>query len=543
MKLRWKILISLGIFLLFAALSAWFTAHHRPERAVEKYKELLRNHGERLELDAVLPPGAPEASNGMKLAEAAFGSSPAISGEHTNQPPAMQMIGPGRAIVCSQQPFWFSDGDALGSNSWDNATIALDPQRSAMELLRQASVYPVLDFQVDYRTNFFDPPEEPLYQLVDFSTRFRTAALCDLHAGDCASAVTNICTLLKLVQATRAEPRFAAQESRHRMMGAALSATWELLQSPDVRDENLAELQSLWQQLDLFTGDEDALLVERAWGERLTAALHESLGDFLRAAGTPAGGSSWSRYSSTGNWLEDIKGRAQAGWQDVRENSGVEMWRSVWGFDDELRMLQNEQIKLEAVRAMRTNGVIKPLFDRMQAQLAALRVTNAPGAFLRAMEWDQVQFIFSGLLFGRSDRDVETAFRIDSIRQIVVVAVALKRFQLRHGKFPEKISELAPEFLPATPLDPMDGKQLRYKRNDDGTFLLYSVGVDGVDDGGDASPPKTLGNSGWNWIVGRDWVWPQPADVATVRVYYDGLAAEAAVRPTNTLPWAPPPPP
>ena len=55
----------------------------------------------------------------------------------------------------------------------------------------------------------------------------------------------------------------------------------------------------------------------------------------------------------------------------------------------------------------------------------------------------------------------------------------------------------------------MDGKPLRYHALPDGQFLLYSIGVDGEDNGGDASPPKEKGRP--QWSDGRDWVWPLPA--------------------------------
>lgn len=59
--------------------------------------------------------------------------------------------------------------------------------------------------------------------------------------------------------------------------------------------------------------------------------------------------------------------------------------------------------------------------------------------------------------------------------------LAIKAFQLKHGKLPETLGELVPEFLPAVPLDDYDGKPLRYRPQE---RLLYSVGSDRKDDGG-----------------------------------------------------------
>ena len=40
---------------------------------------------------------------------------------------------------------------------------------------------------------------------------------------------------------------------------------------------------------------------------------------------------------------------------------------------------------------------------------------------------------------------------------MTIAAIALKRFQLKHGSHPAQLSELVPEFLTSVPLDPVDG--------------------------------------------------------------------------------------
>jgi hypothetical protein len=96
-----------------------------------------------------------------------------------------------------------------------------------------------------------------------------------------------------------------------------------------------------------------------------------------------------------------------------------------------------------------------------------------------------------------------------TLHQMVIAAVALKRYELRHGQLPQSLAALAPEFLTEEPHDFMDGQPLRYRLNSDGSFVLYSVGEDGRDDGGNPLPAVADKNqqnqSHW---AGRDWVWP-----------------------------------
>ena len=65
------------------------------------------------------------------------------------------------------------------------------------------------------------------------------------------------------------------------------------------------------------------------------------------------------------------------------------------------------------------------------------------------------------------------------------VAVAIKRYALVSGILPHRLDTMAPDPLPAVPADPYDGRPLRYRRTD-GEYVVYSVGPDGRDDGGDA---------------------------------------------------------
>ena len=119
--------------------------------------------------------------------------------------------------------------------------------------------------------------------------------------------------------------------------------------------------------------------------------------------------------------------------------------------------------------------------------------------------------------------------RVETTRQTVMTAIALKRYQLKHGNHPVDLNSLVPEFLSTVPLDPVNGQPLRYRPNADGTFLLYSVGENGVDDGGDPSLEKGVTGSNYYWQNPHalDWVWPHPATAAEIQKYY----AEQAKKP------------
>lgn len=85
-------------------------------------------------------------------------------------------------------------------------------------------------------------------------------------------------------------------------------------------------------------------------------------------------------------------------------------------------------------------------------------------------------------------------------------AIAIQRYRLATGKLPETLEDVVPDYLKTVPIDPFDGKELRYKRLEAG-FVVYSIGEDLSDDGGTEMPKdsKERRNSKWDatFIVER----------------------------------------
>jgi hypothetical protein len=74
----------------------------------------------------------------------------------------------------------------------------------------------------------------------------------------------------------------------------------------------------------------------------------------------------------------------------------------------------------------------------------------------------------------------EDVARIDIARTVL----AIERYRLSNkDHLPASLQELVPAYLGAVPADPFDGRPIRYNRLPKG-YLIYSVGEDGVDNGG-----------------------------------------------------------
>ncbi len=68
------------------------------------------------------------------------------------------------------------------------------------------------------------------------------------------------------------------------------------------------------------------------------------------------------------------------------------------------------------------------------------------------------------------------------------VALAMVAYRAEKGAWPKELKELAPGYLPTVPVDVFSGKDLIYKLQDGG-YIIYSVGVNGLDEGGQGKEP------------------------------------------------------
>jgi hypothetical protein len=99
--------------------------------------------------------------------------------------------------------------------------------------------------------------------------------------------------------------------------------------------------------------------------------------------------------------------------------------------------------------------------------------------------------IFIGLLLPALDKLLAVNDRIRQTQDNLKIAFALAWYQRENGRYPDKLTALAPRFLREIPQDLFSGKALIYHPSENG-YLLYSVGQNGKDDGGrwyDDKPP------------------------------------------------------
>lgn len=137
---------------------------------------------------------------------------------------------------------------------------------------------------------------------------------------------------------------------------------------------------------------------------------------------------------------------------------------------------------VEAWRRFTLANLATPPFDA-----AAMAALPAPPTFRHAS--------LAKALASPVDRFVLACHETAANHCTMQALIALERWRIEHGAYPESLAELVPSILPSVPIDPWTGQTLRYRRVDPSRdelgrgFLLYSVGRDGRDDGGAGATP------------------------------------------------------
>ncbi|MCC7291256.1 MAG: hypothetical protein IT449_04235 [Phycisphaerales bacterium] len=113
-----------------------------------------------------------------------------------------------------------------------------------------------------------------------------------------------------------------------------------------------------------------------------------------------------------------------------------------------------------------------------------------------------------------SDLGLMPHFRLRAERRMAATALAIRLYELDHGRRPAALNDLVPDYLAAVPVDPFaePARPLAYLPGHDPP-ILYSIYEDGIDDGG-AEPTSTEHERSMEWK--GDWLFyldgDRPAD-------------------------------
>ncbi len=416
----------------------------------------------------------------------------------TNLPSTLKMIAPGLAMIGHVN---LNPGEMLG----------YDQNTKKVATLREILGSSVLGFTPDYSKGYVMllPHLAPQKAAEQLAAGTATQAL---STNDFAEARSDLFVAVDLVRLNDNEPIMISHLVQIALESIAVSVTWEVLQDSRWTDAQLSELQAKWQGMDLFSNSVPVLRMEGAFDMAALADGRRSftnIGMMTLSSTTPTVSSNGTMFDELHDKLTELYDRYPRYWK----------WRSSWSYAEELYLLQIEDAAVQSCLQAQTNGALVPTlkeYDRFVTNFDLLHSEQAGHFILFGGEGE----MFKRYLFKAADAE--------ATRRLTVTAIALKRYQLAHNAYPASLSELVPQYLAEVPIDFMDGKPLRYKRQPDGNFLLYSVGEDGEDNGGDPTP--TTGNG---WLKGRDIVWPRAATAKEIEDYQKAQGKKSASMPAQ----------
>ncbi len=286
-----------------------------------------------------------------------------------------------------------------------------------------------------------------------------TEGLMAAEAGDLRTALRDTHAALNAGRALGDEPLLISQLVRTACQGRTLTLLERALAQGEAPEAQLAAFQKA-----LEDERQDVNFLAAFRGER--ALQHETMQDIREG-----------KISLSG-----MTGAGGTSWEDQLKSKAAEAWALT-------------QVDFADAWLLRRNTMFIEIFRKPADEWYAA----APGMKLANSDAPQL----ASLLGAGLDSTLLAAVRNKARVRCSITMLALERYRLANGHWPQALDELCPTFLTAVPNDPYDRQPLRYRKTEDGV-MVYSVGPDQADNGGSldrtwkGNPGSDTGYQLWN---------------------------------------------
>jgi|GEM_PF-2494980 len=481
-----KILVRLafGIAAL-ATLTVLFFAEERwrGRRTWEAYRLAAEARGEKIWLPDYYPADVPAADNyaANPFIEAVFQKGadaqtpppmlPSLTGEKKKRPSLGNINTGTRPDLQEWRDFLGGEKASPGSSPAQDVLAWLATEAPALQHLREAGARRRCHFPTAWEKGYSTMlPHLPA--LTTCSVLFRLSVSANLAAGQPAPAASEVGHLFRLHTALCSEPSIIAGLVSNTVLENAIGAIQEGLASGQWTEADLREFEKQLEATNL-------------------------LADFRRAMGTERGAFNTEAVrmaSMSGRELREFWEAAQLGSLKVAYLPSGWIWQN---------MVKANEYYDSVLAPYRPTEAGEPEFIPARPSADSwIRAHLGTSGFQSAY-----YFLLNALL--PATDTCEANFLTVQTRVLQArLGCALERYRKAKGLFPEKLESLVPEFLAAVPKDICDGQPMRYRRTEDGGYLLWSVAMNRKDDGGNAGAPDVRRPEQ------PDWLWRMPGPVA-----------------------------
>lgn len=355
----------------------------------------------------------------------------------------------------------------------EDMLLALSRFETNRQLLLSTIVRPHARFWVNYDAGYamLLPHLARMKATIQYLSMHAVAAL---HAGDRVTALQDVLTALRVPEGIKSEPALISHLVRIACLQLTLQPVWEGMADHLWTAEELTQLQQTLGGFDFLQDYEHAMRGERAcclWGI-----------DYMRKRGMDG-------------WAELNGSNAAEGQREAAECLGRAVYRLTpdgWFDQNKLSVSRNHEQYIFPTVDMERRTV-----SPTKAQMCEKALSGQPL---------NIYDLFSRMLMPALGNAASRFARAQNSVDLARIACALERYHLSHKEYPETLTALVPEFIEKLPHDIINGEPLKYRRTDNGRFILYSVGWNETDDGGKVG----LNKSGELDVKTGDWVWQYP---------------------------------
>lgn len=322
----------------------------------------------------------------------------------------------------------------------------------ALALIERASSMPAVDWEIGYYDTSLAQGLPHLGTVSNLMRFLRLVALHDFAEGRHADAVRRIEQMLKLARPAKPEPfpRSSLSYSSYEAMVAALTAAFAPEMHVGEKSESDARPNQVRTTIDRLLDDEPARRQVRVACQGQRVMMIQSARQLADGRIDEVIHSTPPSRQDSPRWLTSYLARPWV-MRDARE--------LLHDSDDTMR---------QAMNALDWPACRNEL---------AVRASDREASILH---------LFRGVLKCDNERWARTEYECLTERRLAAIALAVRWYACEHGgKLPSSLQLLVPRYLPRVPADPMaDGSpELRYLPLGDRP-IIYSVGRDGVNDGG-----------------------------------------------------------
>jgi hypothetical protein len=439
----WRYLLAVVALLILAHLTLNIVAGRRLKAELSR----IRAAGQPLTLAEVAPPQVPDSQNAAPLYQQAFkGLMKPVADEDI----VMAFLGQGRHD--KPRPTLAEVGAVLARHEAD------------FRLLEEGSRRPACRFPVNWKLGV--AALFPHLPKARKATRFLVAkALVEAERGRADLALNDLGIVVRLTNHLGAEPTLMTQVLRIAYTAIAFWYVPEILAAAPPSATDSRALYDLLGQTDIAGPFARAIATEQAL---LGLAGFEQV---RRTGPLLLGGQAAAEHPDP-TWVRVLAG----GWPVLRY-----VWEPFRKLDEVyyLRYMR-DTIALAAASPPRRTGCLKLNDEASRAPWYAIVSKIMTPVWSRALHQED-----------------HAAAMVEVMRG----ALALRAYQIEHGEYPASLAELRARGGWAISDDPCSSKPFIYRRESKG-YILYSVGPDGIDNGG-IDQREAMKRAGLSWEGGQ----------------------------------------